>query len=412
MKYTKKTWIFQISLFLIFIIRLCYSIESNYRWEADIINYRKDIENIKPDEESLKYAELSSTKKYYLRVRIVNKNTGIICKLCNRKLLRAGEKPNIITNLDKPDVLVNLISFDDVIRGKYEWYYPFITKEIGINFLIIESNELLPNDLAKEGIDSHYFALVVYWDIYKTFHLVKKYNLKNSPIQLNNIDISQIQDINFYINQSFSPFAFGILKNYKTPTALILSTNRKSLEIVEFENESLIKATEGNLNDYRIISGIFDFTKIILNTVNGLLIGSWQKEFYNNTLTNTTEFVSNINWSRANLKDIAKIEYDAQEPHLDKEKCNVTFIFDLYQRIYVIYGETTEPEELLDKKKKPLYASFNIPYEKIRLISGTLSKEFCNRYVFLLYNEMTEAYEIYDYDIMVYKKIFYINENT
>jgi len=47
----------------------------------------------------------------------------------------------------------------------------------------------------------------------------------------------------------------------------------------------------------------------------------------------------------------------------------------------------------------------NIPYDKIELISGTLSKEYCNRYVFLLYNIINDAYEIYEYDIMVY--IFY-----
>jgi len=36
------------------------------------------------------------------------------------------------------------------------------------------------------------------------------------------------------------------LKNYKTPSALILSINTKTLELVEFENESLREALGGN----------------------------------------------------------------------------------------------------------------------------------------------------------------------
>jgi len=59
--------------------------------------------------------------------------------------------------------------------------------------------------------------------------------------------------------------------------------------------------------------------------------------------------MTDITWIKANIKDINKVDYDVQEPHLDKEKCNVTFIFDKNQRIYVIYGESTEPEELLVK---------------------------------------------------------------
>jgi len=112
-----------------------------------------------------------------------------------------------------------------------------------------------------------------------------------------------------------------------------------------------------------------------------------------------TDLMTDISWIKANIKDIKNVDYDVQEPHLDKEKCNVTFIFDKTQRIYIIYGESTEPEELLDKKKKTLYLALNVPYEKIELISGTLSKEYCNRYVFLLYNIIEDAYEIYDYDI-------------
>eukprot|EP00833_Pecoramyces_ruminatium_P008245 jgi/Orpsp1_1/1182277/evm.model.c7180000080612.1 len=374
---------FLILIYVLIFICLCKSSESIYKWEGDIINYREDIENIKTNEEPLKYAEYSISKLYYLRIRIVNKNTGIVCKSCNRQVMRVGGKPNIVSNLEKPDDpnLNGLITFGNVIRGKYEWYYPFITNEVGIDFLVIESNELLPYDLVKDGVDSHFFAIIVYWDIYKTLHLIKKYNIRDSIVQLRDIDISQVEDIDFYINQSFSPFAFGVLKNYKTPTALILSINRKSLELVEFENESLNKATGGKLNEYRILSGIFDTTKIILNTSNGLLIGSWKPKYYNNTITNSTEVMTNINWSNANLKDITKVDYDTQEPHLDKEKCNVTFVFDIKKHIYVIYGEsTTEAEELLDKKKRTLYDALNIPYERIKLISGTLSKEFCNRY--------------------------------
>lgn len=389
-------------LFIVIFIRICHCSESTYKWEGDIINYRKDIENIKSDEESLKFAEYSLSKVYYLRVRIINKNTGTICKSCNRQLMRAGGKPNIVSNLDKPDDLNlnGLISFGNVIKGKYEWYYPFVTNEVGIDFLVIESNELLPYDLVKEGVDSHYFAIIVYWDIYQTLKLIKKYNISGFSAQLKEVDISQVENIDFYINQSFSPFAFGVLKNYKTPSALILSINTKTLELVEFENESLREALGDKSNDYKILSGIFDNSKIILNTSSGLFIGSWTPEYYNNTVTNSTDVVTNIKWTNSNLKDITKVQYDTQEPHLDKEKCNVTFIFDIYKRIFVIYEESTkEPEEILDKKKRTLFAALNIPYERIELISGALSKEFCNRYVFLLFNESTDSYEIYDYDV-------------
>lgn len=87
--------------------------------------------------------------------------------------MRVGGKPNIVSNLEKPDDpnLNGLITFGNVIRGKYEWYYPFITNEVGIDFLVIESNELLPYDLVKDGVDSHFFAIIVYWDIYKTLHV-------------------------------------------------------------------------------------------------------------------------------------------------------------------------------------------------------------------------------------------------
>jgi len=95
-----------------------------------------------------------------------------VCKSCNKQLMRAGGKPYIINNIEKPDTLNDLITFDNEIRGKYEWYYPFFTNDIGINFMVIESNELLPYDLAKEGVDSHYFALPVYWNIYQTVQVI------------------------------------------------------------------------------------------------------------------------------------------------------------------------------------------------------------------------------------------------
>jgi len=215
------------------LIRFCITSEPKYKWESDIIDYREDIENIKIDEEPLKYAEYSLSKLYYLRVRIINKNTGIICKSCIKQLMRVGGKPNIVGNLEKPDDLnINsLITFGNAIRGKYEWYFPFTTNKIGIDFFNIESNDLLPYELVKEGIETYNFAIVVYWDIYQTLQLIKKYDIRDSTAQLKNIDVSQIDEIDFYINQSFSPFAFGVLKNYKTPTALILSLNRKSLEL-------------------------------------------------------------------------------------------------------------------------------------------------------------------------------------
>jgi len=86
--------------------------------------------------------------------------------------MRAGGKPNIINNIEKPDSIDELITFGNVIRGKYEWYYPFFTNDIGITFMVIESTELVPYDLAKEGIDAHYFALPVYWNIYQTVHVI------------------------------------------------------------------------------------------------------------------------------------------------------------------------------------------------------------------------------------------------
>ena len=64
-------------------------------------------------------------------------------------------------------------------------------------------------------------------------------------IQIKDLNASHINDIEFFINHSYSPFAFGVIKNYDTPSALILSLNRKTMELVEFENDSLIKATEG-----------------------------------------------------------------------------------------------------------------------------------------------------------------------
>ncbi|ORX47838.1 hypothetical protein BCR36DRAFT_355240 [Piromyces finnis] len=398
-------------IYVIILISVCFCLKSSYKWEGDIINYRQDIENIKQNEESLKYAELSDSKIYYLRIRIINKSTGKICKLCNKQLMRAGGKPNVVNNLKKPDTLNGLMTFGNVIRGKYEWYYPFITNEIGIDFLIIESNDLLPYDLVREGVESHYLALVVYWDIYKTLRLVQKYDISNSVIQLKDLDVLHVDDIEFFINHSYSPFAFGILKNYKTPTALILSLNRKTLEVVEFENESLTQATEGKLNDYKLLSGIFDSTKIILNTTNGLLIGNWKEKNNNSTLANNSD-ISDISWVKANIKDIKKVEFDTQEPHLDKDYCNVTFIFDKNQRIYVLYGEFIEPEELLDNKKKPLYLFLNIPREKIDLISGTLSKEFCNRYLFLIFNYINNAYEIYDYDLISFEWSFVFRLNS
>ncbi|OUM69238.1 hypothetical protein PIROE2DRAFT_2947 [Piromyces sp. E2] len=412
MKINKTINILHTFIFTAFLISVCFCSEANYKWEGDIIKYREDIENIKPNEESLKYAEFSYSKLYYLRVRIINKSTGTICKSCNKQLMRAGGKPNVISNLEKPDALNGLLTFGNAIRGKYEWYYPFITNDIGINFLIIESNELVPYDLVKEGIEPHYLAVVVYWDIYKTLRLIQKYDINDSSVQINELNISNINDIEFFINHSYSPFAFGVIKNYDTPSALILSLNKKTMELVEFENDSLIKATEGKLNDYKLLSGIFDSTKIILNTTNGLLIGNWRGNIYNNTLTNSTELISDIFWIKANIKDILKVEFDTQEPHLDKSYCNVSFIFDKSQRIYVLYGESIEPEELLDKKKKTLYLFLNIPYEKIELISGTMSKEFCNRYVFLIYNHIVNAYEIYDYDIMNMEWNFVFRLNT
>ena len=75
------------------------------------------------------------------------------------------------------------------------------------------------------------------------------------------------------------------------------------------------------------------------------------QELYNNTSTNSTDLITDISWINANIKDIKNVDYDVQEPHLDKEKCNVTFIFDKNQKIYIIYGESREPEELLVKIK-------------------------------------------------------------
>ncbi len=74
---------------------------------------------------------------------------------------------------------------------------------------------------------------------------IHKYNINDSPVKIKNLDISQIKDIEFFINQSFSPFAFGVIKNYNSLMALILSLNRKTIELVQFDHESLNRATEG-----------------------------------------------------------------------------------------------------------------------------------------------------------------------
>ena len=108
----KNKQIFQILLYFISLTWICYGGESKYRWynkfilinniimkgkhynyinifssyhkrEGSIIKYRDDIENIKLDEEPLKYADISFSHLYYLRVRIVNKDVNSINYLFN-----------------------------------------------------------------------------------------------------------------------------------------------------------------------------------------------------------------------------------------------------------------------------------------------------------------------------------------